>query len=124
SATAALPVISARSGSSAARPSPPEAVAGSGRVMTQVVLISRIEWIDSGQAIVTSPAPVRSALFPARNAAPDMPGLPAITSTWPNVPLWLSAARVGKGKGAPANMRNRASGARFAVYRGPADRER
>src|SRR4051812_21781170 len=44
-------------------------------------------------ASVTNPAPPRSAADAQRIAAPDMPRLPATTSTWPNMPLWLSAGR-------------------------------
>src|SRR5262245_32286426 len=41
----------------------------------------------------TSPAPDRSAAAPQSAAAPAIPRDPAMTSTWPNRPLWLSGGR-------------------------------
>ena len=50
---------------------------------------------DFGVAMVTSPAPDRSAPMAARCAAPDRPSDPAMTSTRPKSPLCESAARAG-----------------------------
>src|SRR5579883_2135390 len=49
-----------------------------------------------GTATRTRPAPPRRAPPPHRTAAPDMPRLPATTSTRPKEPLLLSAGRAAR----------------------------
>ena len=58
--------------------------------------LATVGWTSAGVAILTSPAPDRSAAAPHRAAAPAMPREPAMTSTVPNSPLLLSRGRGGR----------------------------
>ena len=52
--------------------------------------LATVGWTSAGVAMRTRPAPDRSAPAPQRAAAPAIPRDPAMTSTCPNRPLWLS----------------------------------
>ena len=64
---------------------------------------------DRGVAMVTSPAPDRSAPMAGRCAAPVRPSEPAMTSTRPKSPLCESAARAGT----ISRIRSRVSSSRY-----------
>ena len=68
-------------------------VSSSGSVMYSGAIAATIGTHDRGVAIVTSPAPDRSAPIAARCAAPVLPIDPATTSTRPKSPLCESALR-------------------------------
>ena len=70
-----------------------------------------VGWTSTGDATRTSPAPDRSADAPTRAAAPAIPRLPAMPRTWPYIPLWLSAGRLGRRGG--ISIRRRAMAARL-----------
>ena len=53
------------------------AVSASASVMYSGARAASVAWHDAGVAIVTSPAPARSAPIAARYAAPVLPGDPA-----------------------------------------------
>src|SRR4051812_12396990 len=57
--------------------------------------VATVGWTSAGLATRTRPAPDRTAAPPTRAAAPAIPRPPAITSTWPYIPLWLSTGRFG-----------------------------
>ena len=83
----------------------PAAVSSSGSVMYSGIIIASVGTHDRGVAIVTSPAPERSAPSAARCAAPVRPTDPAMTRTRPKSPLCESAARAGTS----SRMRSRVS---------------
>src|SRR5215472_13196401 len=85
---------------SAAVDSDPASVSGSASVMYSGCAAAIIGKTDSGVAMVTSPAPARSAALPAMIAAPVFPTDPATINAWPKEPLCDSAART---RGNPAN---------------------
>ena len=64
---------------------------GSGAVMSSAASDATMGRQLAGVAIVTRPAPERSAAIPARNAAPVLPTDPATTVTRPKSPLCESA---------------------------------
>ena len=73
----------------------PEGVSSSDSVMYSGAMDATIGAHDRGVAMVTRPAPDRSAPIAARCAAPVRPREPATISTRPKSPLWESDARTG-----------------------------
>src|SRR5215475_312827 len=67
----------------------PSSVAPStGRTITARFATALVARASRGLAIVTSPAPARSAPRAARRAAPVVHGPPETTTAWPRVYLW------------------------------------
>ena len=83
-------------------------VSSSGSVMYSGAIAAIVGRHDLGVAIVTSPAPDRSAPMAVRCAAPVFPSEPATTSTRPKSPLCESVARAGT----ISRMRSRVSSSR------------
>src|SRR5208282_4996438 len=71
----------------------PAAFAGSGDVINSGAITETGASTGAGTAAVTRPAPARIAVRDVMAGAPDLPRDPPITSTWPNLPLFESAAR-------------------------------
>ena len=91
---ALLPFSASRSVSTASAEIAPFRSA-SGMHIAPGTSVCRMGTMERAQAMVTSPAPLRSAADAQSAAAPAMPKEPATISRWPQSPLWMLRGRSG-----------------------------